>query len=268
MASTKHRRTAPQGSDLYKGIVLVNQLSTLGAELATDHATTKVTVDELETLVEELGADHATFKTVVDDLKTLVNNMRTYLAGDRLFSGNPALAIDTNFDVQAAAACVVSIDGVLKSVAATTTCDTGTTATFPQGTWGIFLVSCDDTDSLNATWDDNSQAGHASEAAAIAALPAAPASQAPVGYVTVQAHASNSFTAGTDALQGGTGGNASPDTNYYNLADPASTISAAVSSSAPATLSASTAITSGPATLTAAGTSGDQVLDPGGTAFS
>ena len=73
-----------------------------------------------------------------------------------------------------------------------------------------------------------------------------PASQAPVGYVTVQAHASNSFTAGTDALQGGTGGNASQDTNYYNLADPASVIGAAVSSSSPATLSAT-------ATLTAVG---------------
>ena len=186
-------------------------------------------------LLNELRADHATFVSLTDENKTLVNDLRTYLTGDRLWSGNPALAIDTNFDVQSANACEVSIDGTLASVAAAT-CDTGTAASFAAATWGIFLVSSDSAGSLTATWDDNSNAGFASEALAIAALPAAPASEAPIGYVTVLAHASNTFTAGTDALQGGTGGNVSADTNYFNLADPQGTISAAVSASSASTL--------------------------------
>ena len=45
------------------------------------------------------------------------------------------------------------------------------------------------------------------------------------------------------------------------------TITAAKPASAPATLAASATITSGPATLTAAGTGGDQILNPAGTAF-
>jgi len=193
-------------------------------------------------LVNELQTDHATFKTVVDDLKTLANNIRTYLTGDRLWSGNPALAIDTNFDVQSANAVVVSIDGTLASIAAAT-CDTGTSATFPAAKWGVFLVTAQSGGTLTATWDTNSAAGYDDEASAIAALPAAPASEAPIGYVTVEAHASNSFTAGTDALTTGTGGNVANATNYYNLADPLTTVTAAVSSSSPATLSASTALT-------------------------
>lgn len=192
-------------------------------------------------VVNELQTDHATYVTVIDDLKTLLNDCRTYLAGDRLFSGNPAMAIDTNFDVQSAAACIVSIDGTLASIAAAT-CDTGTAANFAAATWGIFLVSAQAGGTLTATWDDNGNAGYASEALAIAALPAAPASEAPIAYVTVEAHASNAFTAGTDALTTGTGGNVANATNYFNLADPASTITAAVSSSPPAALTNSTAL--------------------------
>jgi len=149
--------------------------------------------------------------------------VRSYLLGDRLFSGNPALAIDTNFDAQSTATVVIAIDGVLHTIAAAT-CDTGTTATFPAAMWGIFLVSSDSAGTLTATWSTSSGAGYGTEVKAKAALGALPASEAPIGYVTVLAHASNSFTAGTDALQGGTGGNPSADTNYYNLADPLATI--------------------------------------------
>lgn len=225
----------------------VDLVDPLVEELAADHATSK-------TLQDELIADHATFKTVVDAIKVLVNDIRTYLTGDRLFSGNPALAISSNFDVANGGAVVVSIDGVLKTVGASTVADTGTSATFAAGTWGVALITASDTDTLVVTWDTNSGSGYASEALAIAALPAAPASQAPVGYVTVQAHAGNSFTAGTDALTTGTGGNVAQATNYYNLADPASTISAAISASAPATLSAAAPATlSATTTITAVG---------------
>jgi len=51
-----------------------------------------------------------------------------------------------------------------------------------------------------------------------------------LGYVTVHAHASG-FTAGTDALQGGTGGNVATTTTYYDATalDPASAVGAAMS---------------------------------------
>jgi len=44
--------------------------------------------------------------------------------------------------------------------------------------------------------------------------------------------------AGSDALQGGSGGNASADTNYYNMADAKGTITAAVSTSPPSAITA------------------------------
>ena len=70
MADRKRKRTAPQGSDLYDAVDLVNEVSVFAAEMAADHATFKTAVDQTETLVEELHDDHATFKTVVDELKT------------------------------------------------------------------------------------------------------------------------------------------------------------------------------------------------------
>jgi len=193
-------------------------------------------------LLNELKADHDTNQTHLTNMKTLVNNTRTYLTGDRLFSGNPALAISSNFDVKTGGACVVSIDGVLKNVAVSAACDTGTAETIPAGKWNVFLVSASVSGALASTWGAAS-AAYTTEALAIAALPAAPASRAPVGYVTVKAHATAGFTAGTDALKTGIGGTVAAETNYYNLADPAVTVSAAVSTSSEAALANSTDIT-------------------------
>lgn len=195
-------------------------------------------------LVNEIKADHDTNQTHLTNVKTLVNNIRTYLAGDRLWSGNPGLAIDTNFDVKAATACVVSIDGVLANVAANASADTGTAATFPAAQWGVMLVTAVAAGTLTGTWATGpANAGYASEALAIAALPAAPASSAIVGYVTVKAHASNAYIAGTSALKTGTGGNVASETNYYNLADGQSIITAAIATSAEAALANSTDLT-------------------------
>ena len=107
------------------------------AETTTFFGATDITGAEAETLTDGSDADalHAH-----DAYRALTNAIRTYLVGDRLFSGNPALAIDTNFDVQTQNAVVVSIDGDLYSVAAAS-CDTGTTATMAAGTWGVMLVS-------------------------------------------------------------------------------------------------------------------------------
>lgn len=173
------------------------------------------------------------FRELQDHLSSLYEaiagnvSVKAYLTGDRMFSGNPDLAIDTNFDVQTQNAIVVAIDGALYDVAAAT-CDTGTSATFLAATWGIFLVSSDSAGSLTATWATKGGSGYATEEEAIRALPDPPDDEAPVGYVTVKADGSNPFTAGTDALQGGTGGNPSPDTNYYNQADAGRTLARSI----------------------------------------
>ena len=134
--------------------------------------------------------------------------------------GDPGLAIASDFDVQNTLAYTYMLGGQTYSDAASGTCDTGTAATFAAGTWGVFKVSVDASGGLTATWATNSSLGYGTEALAIAALPDTPSDELSIGYVTVQAHASNSFTAGSDALQGGSGGNVSQDTNYYDADDP------------------------------------------------
>ncbi len=138
---------------------------------------------------------------------------------DRLL-GNPTLGIDSNKDVKNTTAYDYMLADRIYTDAINGNCDTGTTATFPQGTWGIFKVSVDTSGSLTATWATNSSAGYTTEALAIAAMPNTPSGELCIGYVTVQAHASGQFLAGTDALQGGSGGDPSQDTNYYNALDP------------------------------------------------
>jgi hypothetical protein len=193
-------------------------------------------IDALRTLANELRADHATTRTLDGDQTTLVNGVRTWTQAFPL--GNPGFAISSNFDITNGNAFSYCIAGTLYSQAGSQSFDTGSAATFPAATWGIALLSLNAAGTETVTWATNSGAGYASEALAIAALPATPADHCPLGYATVLAHASNSFTAGTDALQGGTGGHPSADTNYYNKIDAQGSITAAVSSSPPATLTA------------------------------
>ena len=193
---------------------------------------------ESDTLIEELHDDHATFKTVVDDLKTLLNAVRT-MALNGICAGNPAFVIDTNFDVKATNAFQVMVDGQLVSCAANLSFDTGTTATTATATFigGVLSVAADGT----TTSIDWGTTGQASAAAAIATLGAvSPTQAAVVGYVVVEAHAANSWTAGTDALTTGTGGNVANSTTYWQGRNPdAINVGAAVSTSSPATLAAS-----------------------------
>lgn len=194
-------------------------------------------VTALRTLTTELRTDHGTTLAVDGDMKTLVNNLRTWCLAHPV--QNPTFVIDTNFDVKNSVAFDFVLDGVLYSEAANQSFNTGTAATFPKGKWGIALLSIDAAGTETVTWATNTaNAGYNSEALAIAALPATPASNCPLGYITVQAHADNSFTAGSDALQGGSGGNVSADTNYYNMADAKGTITAAVATSPPSAITA------------------------------
>lgn len=134
--------------------------------------------------------------------------------------GNPTLGIDSNYDVKNTTAYDYMIADRVYTDTINGNCDTGTSATFPTTTWGIFKVSVDTSGALTATWDTNGSAGYTTEALAIAALPDTPAGELCIGYVTVQAHSTGQFLAGTDALQGGSGGDVSNDTNYYNALDP------------------------------------------------
>lgn len=217
---------------------IVNALSALAAELGADHATIKTCVDGIETLIEELHDDHATFKTIVDQLRSA----QLYNA-----FGNPGFAIDTNFDVKNATAVYYTNGGTLKTLAANTSFDTGTSKTITGSQWSAATLSVNSSGTGVVTWAASS---YASEAAAIAALVAVPATNTPLGYVTVNAHASG-FTAGTDALTTGTGGNVATATNYYNSINPnavqigsgaPATLTASKPSSYPATLAASTSI--------------------------
>jgi hypothetical protein len=129
----------------------------------------------------------------------------------------PGLAIDTNFDVQTGAAIVYLLAGARYDLASGVSCDTGTSAGISTNNyWAVMLVSVDNAGALTGTWADNAGAGYSTEALAIAALPAVPANQVAIGFVAVKTGAGAAWDAGTDALEGGTGGDPSADTNYYD----------------------------------------------------
>lgn len=65
MADRKRRRTAPQGSDLYDAVDLVNEVSPLAAELHADAATNKTLIDELKTDYTALLADVTAIRAVL-----------------------------------------------------------------------------------------------------------------------------------------------------------------------------------------------------------
>lgn len=190
-------------------------------------------------VVNELQANHNTFKTVSDDGKALINQIRTHTLYSAL--GNPGFVISTNFDTKNGNAISYKNGGTLKTLSANTNFDTGTSKVLTASKWGAALLSVDASGAAILTWA--ASGAYNSEALAIAALPACAATETPVGYITILSSASG-WTAGTDALQSGTGGNAATTTNYYNSVNPnVQNVGAAVSSSAPAVLVNSTALT-------------------------
>ena len=215
-------------------------------ELVTDHATTKTTVDAARTAIIELSDDHDTNQTHLTNLKALLNQSRQV----RLYGvfGNPGFAIDTNFDIKNGTAVYYTNGGTLKTLAANANFDTGTVKTIAGSQWAAAVLSVNASGTGIVTWT----ATAASEAAALALVAAPTATETLMGYAAVQAHASG-FTAGTDALTTGTGGNvATTTTDYYTINPNAAMLAAAVSTSAEAALTASDPA-AGPATLSAAG---------------
>jgi hypothetical protein len=130
----------------------------------------------------------------------------------RFLLGNPVLAIDTNFDVQTTAAVDFIVGGQLFTLATGADFDTGTAKTIAIDQWAAALLSVDTDGTPYVQWGGD----RATEAAAIEALDAlTPTGDCVVGYVTVLTDDGEDWVAGTDALQGGTGGQPSDDTNYY-----------------------------------------------------
>jgi hypothetical protein len=126
--------------------------------------------------------------------------------------GNPGLAIDTNFDIQAANAFDIVSGGKLYTISAGADFDTGTAKDITIDYWAAALLSIDIDGTPYLQWATEGS----TEAAAIAQLDGiTPTGDVVIGYVTVQTKSGFNWVAGTDALQGGTGGDVSADTNYY-----------------------------------------------------
>ena len=153
--------------------------------------------------------------TDLDGLNTLVTALRNYVNYQPL--GNPGFQIRTNFDVQNANAISYVNGGTIKTLSATSAFDTGTTKTITASKWGAAILSVDASGTGTVTFA--SGAGYDSEALAIAALTSPGATHTILGYVTILA-AGSTWTAGTSALQGGTGGTPATTTNYYNAINP------------------------------------------------
>jgi hypothetical protein len=148
--------------------------------------------------------------------KNKINALLDLLLGDRILS-DPALAIGSTDENVASAAFTFQIAGVQYSKAAVAAGTALAAGTIPADKWGLykFVIGVNGTiDCLAAA--ANFTTGYDTEAEAIAAIPATTAAHAPLGYITVLTAVGDPFVGGTDALQGGTGGNPASDTNYYD----------------------------------------------------
>lgn len=181
--------------------------SNIPAGVSVASVATRRLVTEAETL---LGVSFAADELQIAAIAELLAQFQ-YSQQNQIL-GNPGFQRASNFDVNNATAVTYLYNGVLKTFAATTTFDTGTTKTLASSRWGAATLAVNGSNGAVLTWAPDD---YASEAAAIAALAAPVAANRLLGYVTVQAHSSG-FTAGTDALNGGSGGNVAAATNYYN----------------------------------------------------
>ena len=130
--------------------------------------------------------------------------------------GNPGLAIDTNFDIKAGNDFDVIAGGYVYTIAADTSFDTGTTEVIAADKFGVGLCSVTGDGTTYVTWFSPYDDEAAAIAAAVELFSEEVDGAVGVGFVTVQTGDGVSWTAGTDALETGTGGTPSVGTNYYN----------------------------------------------------
>lgn len=151
------------------------------------------------------------------DFNALLNNLAAMMG---ILGGSGPLttstpSIGTTVTV-ACSASTISINGVPAVVAAETAKAFGALGTIPQNKYGLIVlerIANGTTSFVSAA--ANYTTGYATEALAIAAMPANSANKAVVGYLTVMSTNAAGWVAGTDALEGGSGGNPADFTEYY-----------------------------------------------------
>lgn len=196
---------------------------------------------QLIALANELKTDHGTSKTVVTDIKTLVNSLRNQELNRCVTAAN--FEIDANYDIKNGDGFEIIADGVLVTISTDQNFDTGTGEKI--ATDGYFVGAILSIDA-NATTHVDFGAEGADAPTALANLAVVTASGAVVcGYVIIETASGGGKTwvAGTDALNGGTGGDVANSTSYVNnqYVGVAGILGAAVGTSAPATLAAAAA---------------------------
>ncbi len=159
------------------------------------------------------------FNKVIDDIAAIL----AASTGD----GNVTIVtptIGTTVTV-AVPASVIQINGVPTLLAALTAQAFGSLGTIPQNMYGAIAlerVAAGTCTFVSAS--ANYTTGYATDALARAALAAQTADRVRVGIVVISPSHASGWVAGTDALQGGTGGNPAAYTAYYpgvGLYDPA-----------------------------------------------
>ncbi len=221
MAGTTVVRTpaTPMGSLEREAASQVNKI-------VTDLETLRAALDAGGvTAVTELMADHATFKAVVDDLKTQLS--RVIGASDNLIT-TPTLGIGSTPTAVANVAFTYRVNGVGYAKAAVAAGTAPGNDVIPSGTFGACAFDIGTDGTVDAVEAADNATGYASAALAAAGLPAVATDHVRMGYVTASKSDGN-FTFGTTDL------NAANTTVAYTNG----TTDTAISTSSPATLSAS-----------------------------
>ncbi len=128
--------------------------------------------------------------------------------------GNPGLARDGNFDLNAVNAFDVVSGGKLFTISAGADFDTGAAKDITIDFYAAALLSVDTDGTEYLQWAaEGSTAARAEDA--LDAL--TPTGDVVIGFVRVQTKAGVNWVAGTDALTGGTGGDVALSTVYVNV---------------------------------------------------
>lgn len=170
------------------------------------------------------GSDQRQMELTMNYLLTALQRCLAFMGGADVPMTTATLSNGTTVTL-AVSASFIAINGVIGSVAAETAKAFGSLGTIPASTWGLIAVER----IANATTSFVSAAanyttGYATEADAIAAMPSQSADKAVVGYLTILASAST-WVAGTDGLEGQTGGTPATTTNFYSTPGAADTAS-------------------------------------------
>jgi len=159
--------------------------------------------------VKMQGALYDTVRKIANQVNDLSTTMKTRCVTP------PNFEIRSNFDIQNGDAFEIEAGGIQKTVATDQAFDTGTSTVIATNAYwaaGLLSINIDGTTAY-VNWG----AEASTEALAKANLADVTATgTVTCGYVTVNAASGQDWVAGTDALQGGSGGQASADTNYYN----------------------------------------------------